>query len=109
MGAQVLWEKVAVIHDRKFFLIMTDGRTDISNKKQLSFCVRTVGDNLNIDEDFLGFYGIDNIKSETVFNAVKDILLRCSLGLDDCRGPTYNEASNMMNKQIGLSTKISAE
>ena len=75
----------------------------------MSFCVRTVGDNLNIDEDFLGFYGIDNIKSETVFNAIKDILLICSLGLDDCRGPTYNEASNMMNKQIGLSTKISAE
>ena len=33
MGVQVLWEKVAVIHDRKFFLIMTDERTDISNKK----------------------------------------------------------------------------
>ena len=73
IGAQVLREKVAVTRDRKFFLIMVDQGTDISNKEQLSFCARTTGNNLKVDEGFLRFYEIDNIKSEIVFNAIKDI------------------------------------
>ena len=109
MGAQVLREKLATIRDRKFFSIMADEGTDISNLEQLSFCARTVDDDLNVDEDFLGFYEIDNIKSETVVKAIKDILMRCSLSLDDCRGQTYDGASNMMGKHSGVSTKISEE
>ena len=108
MGAQVLREKLAVIRDCNFFLVMSDEGSDVSNKEQLSFCVRTVGENLNVDEDFFGFYEIDNIKSKTFFNAIKDILLSCSLSLDDCRGQTYDAASNKMGKHIGILTKISA-
>ena len=109
MGAQVLQEKFATIRNRKFFSIMADEGTDISNLEQLSFCARTGDDDLNVDEDFLGFYEIDNINSETVVKALKDILMRCSLSLDDCRGQTYNGASNMMGKNSGVSIKISEE
>ena len=93
----------------RFFSIMTDEGTDISNLEQLSFFARTVDEGLNVDEDFLGFYEIDNIKSETVVKAVKDILMRCSLSLYDCRGQIYDGASNMMEKHSGVSTKISEE
>ena len=88
MGAQVLREKLATIRDRKFFSIMADEGTYISNLEQLVFCARTVDNDLNDDKDFLGFYEIVNIKSETVVRATKDILMRCSLSLDDCRGQT---------------------
>ena len=71
MGAQVLREKFATIRGRRFFSIMADEGTDISNLEKLSFCARTVHDDLNVDKDFLGFYGIDNIKSETVVKAIK--------------------------------------
>ena len=60
VGAQVLREKLVVIRDCKFFLIIVG--TDISNKQQQSFYVRTEGDNLNVGEDFLVCYEIDNIK-----------------------------------------------
>ena len=73
MGAQVLQEKLPTILDRKFFSIMVDEGTNISNLEQLSFCARTVDDDLNVDEDFLEFNKIDNIKSETVVKAIKDI------------------------------------
>ena len=109
MGAQVLREKLATIRDRKFFSIMADEGTDISNLEQLSFCARTVVNDLNVDKDFLGFYEIDNIKSETVVKAIKDILMSCSFNLDDCRGQTYDGASNIMGKHYGVSTKISEE
>ena len=88
---------------------MADEGTDIINEEQLSFCVRTVCDNLNIDEDFLSFCGTDNTKSKTVFNTTKDILLRCFLSLDDCRGQTYHGASNMTDKHTGVLPKISSE
>ena len=40
---------------------------------------------------------------------VLSILLRCSLPLDNCRGQTYDEASNIMGKHTGVSIQISAE
>lgn len=43
MLAQVLQKMLAVIHVCKFFLIMVDEGTE-----------GTVGDNLNVDKDFLG-------------------------------------------------------
>ena len=63
MGAQVLRENLATIRDHKFLSIMADEGTDICNLEQLSFCARTVDDDLNVDVDFLGFYESDNIKS----------------------------------------------
>lgn len=42
MGAQVLQEKVAIIYDSKLFSVMADEGTDVSNKEQLFFCVRTM-------------------------------------------------------------------
>ena len=63
MGAQVLRVKLTTIGDRKFFSIMADKGTDISNLEQLSFCAKTVDDDISVDEDFLGFYETDNINS----------------------------------------------
>ena len=56
---------------------------------------------------FLDFMKLTNIKSETVAKAIKDILMRCSLSLDDCRNQTYDGASNMIGKHFSVSTKIS--
>ena len=41
--------------------------------KQVSICIRTVNDNLEVKEDFLSFYELENIKSITVINAIKNI------------------------------------
>ena len=74
MVSHVLRVKVSTIREWKFFSIMADEGTDVSNIEQLSSCVRSVEDNLDVSEDFIGFYELDNIKSETTVNAIKDIL-----------------------------------
>ena len=51
----VLRVKVLTIRERKFFSIMADEGTDVSKTEQLSFCVRSVDDNLDVSEDFIGF------------------------------------------------------
>ena len=106
MAQHVIREKLTEIKQNNFFAIMADEYTDISNLEQLSICLRTVSDNLEIQEDFLGFYELTNIKSDTIVQAIEDILLRLCLSLENCRGQTYDGASNMMGKKSGVATQI---
>ena len=86
MSSHVLRVKLSIIRERKFFSIMAEEGTDVSNIEQLSFCTRSVDDDLNVLEDFMGFYELKNIKSETIVNVIKDVLLRSHLSLENCRG-----------------------
>ena len=63
---------------------------------------------LKVHEAFIGFYKIANIKSDTIVNSIKDILLRLQLSLENCRGQTYDGASNMVGRKSGVATQITA-
>ena len=52
---------------------------------------------------------MENIKSNTIVRVIKDILIRLNLSFENCRGQTYDGASNMMGKKSGVSTQIFAE
>ena len=56
--------------------------TDISTKEHLSLCLRSVKENLNVQQDFLGFYFLTNIKSETIVNTIKDTYLDLKLQME---------------------------
>ena len=103
---QVLHEKLKEISENNFFAIMGDKYTDISDLEQLSMCLRTVSDDLEIQEDFLGFYELNNINSNSIVHAIKDVLLRSNLSLQSCQGQTYDNASNMMGEKSGVATQI---
>lgn len=109
MAQQVLREKLKEIREYDFFAIMADEYTDIKNLEQLSMCLRTVSNDLKVEENFLGFYELNDIKSDTIVHAIKDILLRSNLSLLNCRGQTYDGASNMMGKKSGVATQIQQE
>ena len=85
---------------------MSNEWTDIANLEQNSICVRTVNDNLEVFDRFLGFYEIPNIRIETIVTAIKDALIRMQLPLSSCRGQTYDGASNMLGKTFGVAPKI---
>ena len=108
MANLTLQEKSKVIQERQFSSIIGDEGTDVSNKEQLSFCLRTIDENLDPFEDFIGFYELENIKSNTIVRVIKDILIRLNLSLENCRGQMYDGASNMMGKKSGVSTQIFA-
>ena len=102
MAKHVLCEKLTEIRQNHFFTIMADEYTDVSN----SLCLRTVSNDLEVQEDFLGFYELNNIRSDTIVHAIKDILLHLNLSLQNCRGQTYDGANNMMGKRSGVATQI---
>ena len=61
---------------------MCDEGTDRANREQLSLNTRTVDGELEIHEDFLGFFEVYNIKSDMIVPAIKDILLRFNLSFN---------------------------
>ena len=87
-----------------FFATICDECTDVSNKEQLTICLRWVDDYLESHEHFMGFCELTNIKSETIVAAIKDALLRTQLSLDKCRGQCYDGASNTLGKKSGVAT-----
>ena len=88
------------------FSLMCDEYTEDSNKQQLSMCVIWIDDSLNPHEDFLCFYELPNIASDTIACAIKDSLTRFNLPPSDLRGQTYDGASNMLGKRSGVAGQI---
>ena len=94
------------VNRSRMFSLMCDEYTDVSNKQQLSMCVRWIDDSLNPHEDFLGFYELPNIASDTIVSAIKDSLTRFRLLLSELRGQSYEGASNMLRKRSGVAAQI---
>ena len=57
-------------------------------------------------EDFLGFYNIPNIQSNTIVSVIKDALVRLQLSLSYCRGQCYDGAGNMLGNRSGVAKHI---
>lgn len=48
----------------------------------MSFCIRTVNDDLVINEDFIGLYETPNTESQTLFSIVKDVFAGLDLSME---------------------------
>ena len=67
----------------------------------------TVNNDLNIHENFLGFYEIPNLKSKTIVSVIKDALIRMQFPLNNCREQIYDGARNMLGRgESGVAAKI---
>ena len=86
MSKQLLRKNLYDVNSSRMLSLVCDEYTDVSNKQQLSMCVRWIDDSLNPHEDFLGFYELTNIASDTIVSAIKDSLTRFNLPLSDLRG-----------------------
>ena len=80
MANHVIRDLVSEIRDG-FVSIICDEYTDISNKEQLTICIRWVDKELEAHEYFLRFYNVPGIGAETIVSAIKDVLLKLQLSL----------------------------
>ena len=55
----------------------------------------------------IGFYQVENIKSETLLNSIKDALGWMDILLMGCKVQYYDGASNMVVAKTGVATRIS--
>ena len=92
-----------------WYSIIADETTYITCKEQMNVCIRYVDDEYVVNEDSLGIHCIPNIKAETLFVALKNVLACCGLSLSLCRGQAYDGASAMQGRRKGLATLIKTE
>ena len=60
----------------RWFTVMVDETTDLSNTEQLVFCIRYVDDCLNVHEEPVGFYCLESTSADSIMTTIQDILLR---------------------------------
>ena len=106
MANSVIRDLVSDIRQGGFFSIICDEYTDMSNKEQLTMCIRWVDKHLDAHEDFLGFFHIPDISAQTIVSAIKDALMRLQLSLTNCRGQCYDGASNILGHKSGVAKRI---
>ena len=88
----------------KIFALIFDGASDISNKEQLSFCLRFADSINDIREEFLKFIHCDEgVTGRNLFEAVTNTLSEFGLDFMNCRGQGYDGAGGMAGKVNGLS------
>ena len=86
----------------KIFALILDEALDISNKEQLSFCLRFVDSNNDIREEFLKFIHCDKgVTGRDLFEAVTNTLSEFGLDLMNCRGQGYDGVGGMAGKVNG--------
>jgi hypothetical protein len=57
-------------------------------------------------EDFIGFVETEKTDSSSLFELLKDVLLRCQLNINKCRGQAYDGAANMSGIMNGVRTRF---
>ena len=68
--------------------------------------MRWIDDDLIANEDFLGFYELPNIKSNTIVKAITDNFTRFNLPISDLCEQIYDGASKMLEPKSGVATQI---
>ena len=109
MGLQVLREIAGSIQKAKYFSLMADEVTDVSNREQVAICIRWVDIDFQPHEEFIGLYKANTIAAVELVAILKDSLLRMNLNRSDCRGQCYDGAANMCGVRNGVATQISRE
>jgi len=109
MGQSVLCNLLSEASASMWFSILADEATDVSHNEQMSISIRWVDTDYDVHEDTLGLIQLPNTRAETIFSAIKDILIRCSLHMKQCCGQAYDGAANMSGARNGVQALFKRE
>ena len=110
MGQNILHTLLSKIKTQlpPWYSVIADEATDICITEQLNLSIRWVDNNFEVHEDPVGLFRVPDTTTGTLFEVVKDILTRCNLPLNMCRGKAYDGAANMQGKRTGVATRFLA-
>lgn len=105
MGNEVFLQIVDKCRSAKFYSISVDSTPDISHIDQLTCVVRYVLPSGPV-ERFLTFLEPASHTVEELGNLALAFLKKHSIPIEDCRGQTYDNASNMSGRYNGMQAVI---
>ncbi|XP_071817210.1 zinc finger MYM-type protein 1-like [Apostichopus japonicus] len=106
LSHSIIRDIVKDIRGHVVFAVMVDGTQDINGTEQESICFRSVDDELNVREDFIGLYEMASSTGEAISIMILDVIARLGLSVENLRAQTYDGASNMSGKYRGCQAKI---
>lgn len=111
LADQVRQKIVGNIEAAKWYTVIADEVTDVSNKEQLSLVLRYVDpDTLSVREDLIGFVECDTgITGRGLADKITSSLEAFGLDLSNLRGQAYDGAGNMAGSGNGTAALISAQ
>ena len=109
MALNLLRSLLVEIHQCQWFALIADETRDQSGLEQLYISIRWVDESYTVSKDIIGMMEIQQTDALTISNALKDVLLRCSLPLQQCRGQAYDGASNMAGHLSGVAVRLQRE
>ncbi|XP_065674008.1 uncharacterized protein LOC136090958 [Hydra vulgaris] len=105
MSHKVLTHIITKIKKAKYWGIIVDSTPDISHVGQLSVIFRYYL-NGHVYERFFCFLQIKRHDGKSLITDILDLLERYGIDITNCRGQTYDNASNMSGKYSGLQARL---
>ena len=106
MALKIIQKIAKSLQGSDFFTIMADETTDASNKEQVVICMRWVDNNFEAQEEFIGMHEVDSTDASTLYQVIKDVLLRLNLSITKARGQCYDGAAAMSGCRSGVAKRI---
>ena len=95
----------------RWLSVMADECIDIAaaTVEQMAICIRFVGDDCCVWEEFIGFIGLEQVDAqESISAAISEYLKKCNLDLNMFCSQGYHGASVMCGHANGVSTSCYA-
>jgi hypothetical protein len=105
MAEKVVSHIIKEAKEAKYFSIIVDSTPDVAHIDQLTFIIRYVKNGSPV-ERFLHFIPNPGHKAESLTEAVLSTLDLYKLDIANCRGQSYDNASNMSEAYTGLQARI---
>uniref|UniRef100_A0A8C6LVK5 TTF-type domain-containing protein n=1 Tax=Nothobranchius furzeri TaxID=105023 RepID=A0A8C6LVK5_NOTFU len=93
----------------KYFSVIIDSTPDLAHVDQLTFVFRFVSADGRVVEIFLGFEPIHSHTGVSLAESVIEMVRHLGLDLSNCRGQSYDNASNMAGKYSRLQAHLEKE
>lgn len=106
MSDKVLKFILSELSESKYYGLILDSTPDISHTDQLSIVLRYVNSKGEPVERFIKFLPISSHNAESLSTTILNELDCLNLDILNCRGQSYDNASNMAGRYSGLQARI---
>lgn len=96
---------LAEIKEAKYFSIIMDSTPDLSKVDQMAIVIRYCTLN-SVYERLLKLSPIKSHQGESIFMVLEEFLKNSEINITNCRGQSYDNASNMSGKYKGLQAYV---